>query len=111
MYANIRKFDGLPPSAGALKCFEILAPVLLAFASRHSLLIRKYYHNQPMWTFHFLHPKGGFGMIQIHAAPHDRDSFKAAVASHWWIDDEHNCVRSSLSTKPVSLQKTQPDEV
>src|SRR5229473_5328777 len=107
MYANIRKIDGLPPSAGALYCFEILEPVLLAFASRHSLLIRKYYHDQPMWTFHFLHPKGGFGMIQIHAAPDNSGSCKAAVSSHWWIDNLERCQRLALSTKSVSLSTIQ----
>jgi hypothetical protein len=111
MYANIPQVDGPPPSPEVFHCFENLAPALLRFASRHSLLVRKYYQNQPMWTFHFLHPKGGFGSIQIHAAPVGEKSFRAAVASHWWIDDEQKCVRTLLSTKPMSFQATQPEEV
>jgi len=103
MYTNIRKLDGPPPSASAIRCFEMLAPVLLAFASQHSLLIRKYYHDQPMWSFHFLHPRGGFGSVQIHAALDESESCHAAISSHWWIDDLEKCQRSSLSTKSISL--------
>jgi hypothetical protein len=111
MYANIPPVDGPPPRPEVFHCFERLAPALLGFASRHSLLVRKYYHNQPMWAFHFLHPKGGFASIQIHAASVGDKSFKATVASHWWIDDEKERKRSSLSTKPASFQATQPEEV
>lgn len=110
-YAHIPKLDGVPPDAAAFHCFESLAPVLLHFASRHSLLVRKYYQNQPMWSFHFLHPKGGFGTVQVHAAPVDAASLKAAVASHWWIDDEQTCQRALLSTRSVSLAVRQPEEL
>jgi len=108
-YANMPEINGVPPDIGVFHCFQRLAPVLLEFASRHSLFVRKYYHNQPMWTFHFLHPKGGFGMVQIHAAPLSAQSFKAAVASHWWVDDEEKCQRSSLATRPVSIEDTRPE--
>jgi hypothetical protein len=111
MYANIREVDDLPPNAAAFQCFEMLAPVLLAFASRHSLLVRRFYHGQPMWSFHFLHPKGGFGMVQIHAALDISGGVKAAVASHWWVDDLEKSLRSSLSTKSVSFQGMQPEDV
>jgi hypothetical protein len=111
MYANIPEIDSPPPDIQTFHCFEKLSPALLAFASRHSLLVRKYYQNQPMWTFHFLHPKGGFAMIQIHAKPVTGNLFKSAVASHWWIDDDQKSVRLSLSTKPMPLDATQSHEV
>ncbi len=48
--------------------------------------------------------------MQLHAAPSRGESMKAAVASHWWIDDEAKCQRRSLSTKPVPLEIAQPEE-
>jgi hypothetical protein len=111
MYTSIPRLDGLPPSAEALRCFEVLAATLLSFASRHSLFIRKYYHGQPMWAFHFLHPKGGFGSIQIHAALKSPDSYNVAISSHWWVDDFEKCQRESLSTKSISLSVTDPEQV
>lgn len=110
-YKHMPEIDGASPDAGVFHCFETLAPVLLTFASRHSLLVQKYYKDQPMWSFHFLHPKGGFGMVQIHAAPLGGSSFAASVASHWWIDDEERCQRSALSTNPVSFEATRPEEI
>jgi hypothetical protein len=110
-YVHIPEVDGRPPDSDTFRCFENLSPALLAFASRHSLLVRKYYHNQPMWSFHFLHPRGGFGMLQVHAAQLNGEVVKAAIASHWWIDDEQRCSRSSLSTGSVALQSSKPDDL
>jgi hypothetical protein len=111
MYANIREVDGRPPSEIVSQCFETLAPLLLEFASRHSLLIRKYYHHQPMWSFHFLHPRGGFGSIEVYATLDGSGSIKTAVATHWWIDDLEKRQRSSSSTKSVSLIAKLPEQV
>jgi len=63
-----------------------------------------------MWTFHFLHPRGGFGMVQVHASRHDT-GFKVAIAAHWWIDDPAKDIRSLLSTDPVSLRFEEPNDV
>jgi len=110
-YAHIPKIDGSPPDGGVAACFERLTSVLLAFASRHSMLVRKYYQNQPMWSFHFLHPRGGFGMVQIHASPAVETSFRAAIASHWWIDDQEKCERSAASRAPVSIEGLQAEDI
>jgi hypothetical protein len=105
------EMDESPPHSDVSRCFGVLAPYLLEFASRHALLVRKYYQNQPMWSFHFFHAKGGFGALQLHAAPSQGELMKAAVASHWWIDDEAKRQRSSVSTEPVPLEIAQPQEI
>jgi hypothetical protein len=111
MYSNIPEIDGVPQNPEALQLFEELAPTLTTFASRHSLLVRKYYHKEPMWSFHFLHPKGGFAMVQIDAHRLNAESFSGSVASNWWVDDHEKCLRSLMSTKPERFVASQPDDV
>src|SRR5882757_117011 len=109
-YTHNPKWDGVPSDSAVLDCFGVLEPVLMDFASVHSLLIRKYYHDQPMWSFHWLNPKGGFGAVHIHASSRS-GGFDVAVASHWWVDDRQRGNRASLSPQVRSLRAAQPEEI
>jgi hypothetical protein len=111
MYANFSTIDGSPPNSAVSRCFENIAPILLEFASRHSLFVRKYYRNEPMWSFHFLHPKGGFGVVQLHVMPIHGEAFNAYVTPIWWFDDEERCRRSSLPINLMSLASKSVDDV
>jgi hypothetical protein len=111
MYTHNPKWDGTPSDSAVVHCFEILESVLTECASCHSLLIRKYYHDQPMWSFHFRNPKGGFGMLQMHATKRKEGVIGVAIASHWWVDDRERGIRASLSTHVRSLQATRPEEI
>jgi hypothetical protein len=111
MYTHNPKWDGTPSDSTVVDCFELLEPVLLECAACHSLLIRKYYHDQPMWSFHFLNPKGGYGTVQMHATRRSEGVIGVAVGSHWWVDDHERGMRASLSTHVKSLQAAQPEEI
>jgi len=111
MYTHNSKWDGTPNHAGVVRCFDLLEPMLLSCACEHSLLIRKYHHDQPMWSFHFMNPKGGFGAVQIYANARVPGVINAAIASHWWVDDHTRGIRASLSTHVQSLRATRPEEI
>lgn len=110
MHAHLAEADGKQRDESVVRLFEKLTPVLLAFASQHSMLVQKFAHNYNMWVFHFLHPKGGVGNIEIGAYPLDGDAFRATIASHWWIDDEDNCERSSLESPALKSFDTRVPE-
>jgi len=63
--------------------FAPLAEELAAFASSHNLLVDKYYHGSPCWTFRFNHPKGGQTSVRICLQGPDA----AGVGSVWHVDD------------------------
>ena len=111
MYTHNSKWDGTPTHAAVVLCFDLLEPMLLSCACNHSLLIRKYHHDQPMWSFHFVNPKGGFGAVQLYATAPVPGVINAGVASHWWVDDHDRGIRASLSTHIQSLRATQPEEI
>jgi hypothetical protein len=111
LYTHNPKWDGIPSASAVRECFGVLEPVLMDFASDHSLLIRKYYHDQSMWSFHWLNPKGGFGAVNIHASSRSGGLVDVAVASHWWVDDQQRGNRASLSPQVRSLQATQPEGI
>ena len=111
MYMHDSKWDGTPNHAAVVRCFDLLEPMLVACASDHSLLIRKYHHDQPMWSFHFMNPKGGFGAVQIYANARVPGVINAAIAAHWWMDDHFRGIRASLSTHVQSLRATRPEKI
>lgn len=69
--------------------FPQIADVLNDFASRHNLMIERFYHDAPCWKFNFRHPRGGVGSIDVYIE--SRDSLK--IYSHWWIDDFNKFAR------------------
>ena len=69
--------------------FSRIASVLEEFAQTHNLMIEKYYHQGPLWTFMFQHPKGGSGQIEVEKS--GRDS--VLIRCSWYIDDYDNNTR------------------
>ncbi len=69
--------------------FNRIATVLEEFAQIHNLMIERYYHEGPGWTFMFQHPKGGSGQIEI-----ERSGQNAIlIRCSWYIDDYDNNTR------------------
>lgn len=75
--------------------FELLEPSLASFAERHSLFVRKWLHNYPMWGFFFRHPLAGTGSLQL-SIYRQGATFVAAVAGGWHLDDQDRLERTSL---------------
>lgn len=63
--------------------FQELSPALCSFAGERNLVIDKYYHDGPAWTFRFRHPKGGGGGIHVERV---NDS-TIQVRTIWYIDE------------------------
>ncbi len=63
--------------------FSQIADVLNQFASRHNLMLDKYYHESHSWGFNFRHPKGGVASIDV--TKESDDSVK--IYGYWWLDD------------------------
>lgn len=63
--------------------FGPIADLLNQFASRHHLMLDKYYHDSPSWRFNFRHPKGGVASIDV--MKESDDSLK--LHGYWWLDD------------------------
>jgi hypothetical protein len=81
--------------------FAPLSPELMNFASAHNLLIDKYYHESPSWSFRFNHPKGGQASISL--SMHGDDT--AGVGSSWHVDDYDRFTRSIHWRKERRVQK------
>ena len=102
---------GNPPrgDSAAQGFLERMAPALENFAYRHSLTIRKYPHHQPIWMFHFLHPKGGFGWLQLYCDTFSNapESVRAWIQGEWYIDEhDRNC---RLVSSTPSRKEIEPD--
>lgn len=74
--------------------FRIWARDLESFAERHHLAVWRYPGRAAVWMFHFLHPAGGFGSLQLscvrqkEAAP-----LEAWISARWYIDDHEKELR------------------
>jgi hypothetical protein len=101
------ELDGRFSDSAVLGAFELLEPDLGAFAEKHSLFVRKYIHNYPMWGFYFRHPSGGRGSVQLTIARKPGGEFAAAVAGEWHIDDEDKLVRSTYSVPLENLSSAE----
>lgn len=64
-----------------------------------------------MWSLHFLHPKGGFAKIEIHAVCKAANSFKIIRASYWWVTDYDRCTRAAVSTELLTCEVKQASEL
>jgi hypothetical protein len=71
--------------------FERISAPLNEFAAKFGLVIDKYYHNTPDWTFRFAHPLGGSGHVQVMR----RENNTVWVAPLWFKDDYDSFTRSS----------------
>lgn len=91
------EFDGRFSDPAVLQAFEQLEPDLAAFAERHSLFVRKYIHNYPMWGFYFRHPSGGEGSVQLTVSRLPGAPFTGAVFGEWHVDDEGKVSRSTYT--------------
>lgn len=60
------------------------------FARSHNLLVEKYYHDAPMWSFCFAHPRGGQGKLDVSI---DATGL-VTLQSVWWIDSYAEFTRS-----------------
>lgn len=87
--------------AVAQKWFSPIAGVLVAFATRHHLLLDRYYHDCPTWTFRFNHPRGGQASVGLscHAGP------SALIHSSWHVDDYDRFTRFIHWRKPREVSK------
>lgn len=85
--------------------FETISEPLNEFAAKFGLVIDKYYHNGPDWTFRFGHPLGGSGHIQVMRTENN----SVWVAFGWYIDDFDDFTRSSKHEvwKDVSFEPDQ----
>jgi len=69
--------------------FSDIAPILTDVSQRKGPRIEKYYQNQPVWDFGFLHPSGGYAHVTTQRA----DSEKLFISGSWWVDDYDAGVR------------------
>ncbi len=69
--------------------FSRISSVLELFSNEHNLLIKKYYHEGPSWSFMFKHPIGGVGKIDVQK----NDNDTVCVGYGWWIDDYDTSTR------------------
>lgn len=103
--------DGSVADKEAAQAFEQLTPYLHRFSERHSLFVRKYLHNQPLWGFYFRHPRGGTGMLQLGIGRDHSGAMQGSLAGGWYVDDDDRQVRSTYWIPVVYLESLAEDYV
>jgi hypothetical protein len=83
------------------KWFSPIAGVLVSFATRHNLLVDRYYHDSPSWTFRFNNPRGGQASVSVSCNAGE----SAAIYSSWHIDDYDRFTRFIHWRKPREVSK------
>jgi hypothetical protein len=63
---------------------------LEAFAASHNLLVQKYYHNDPQWSFCFEHPLGGQAKLDLRID----EQGAVVLQTVWWVDNYKQFTRS-----------------
>lgn len=63
--------------------FGKISSVLESFANSYHILIERYYHEGPSWSFMFKHPIDGTGQIEVEKV---NDNF-VLIRKSWWVDD------------------------
>jgi hypothetical protein len=81
--------------------FAPIAGVLTSFAERHHLLVDRYYHDSPSWTFRFNHPRGGQGSVGVSWNAGEI----ASIYSSWHVDDYDRFTRFIHWRKPREVSK------
>ena len=69
--------------------FNTISVVLEDFATTYNLMIEKYPHHGPEWSFIFKHPIDGTGQIEVERV----DDTSILIRKSWWIDDFDTSVR------------------
>lgn len=84
--------------------FAKISSVLESFSDDHNLLIEKYYHDGPAWTFKFRHPVDGVGQIEVQKCDNDT----VLIGYGWYIDDYDTSTRflKYPSPKKIGLDHT-----
>ena len=85
--------------------FEKLSPILFSFAIAHNLVIDRYYHEAPAWTFRFRHPRGGGAGIHVERV----DDLTVKVNPSWYFDEYESYTRYLKSGPEERLQLAQVD--
>lgn len=85
--------------------FAQIADVLNEFASKHSLMLDRYYHDSPSWRFNFRHPKGGVASIDVMKQADD----SARIYNYWWIDDYDQFTRFLRMEEAATFKLGDPD--
>jgi len=92
--------------------FETLAPVLDAFAEKHSLLVERYPRGFSMWTFLFQHPKGGSASLQFNIVlSPENGRLVGSLLSHWWLDVEPGSRRLAAEFPTARVASLLPSDV
>jgi hypothetical protein len=91
------RFDGRIEDRDLATAFQQREGDLADFAEKHSLFVRKYIHNYPIWGFYFRHPSGGEGTVQLSLFRKPDGQLGAAVFGEWHLDDHDKLVRSTYS--------------
>ena len=81
--------------------FAPITSVLMSFAERHNLLVDRYYHDSPSWTFRFNNPRGGQASIGVSCNAGEI----AVIHSSWHVDDYDRFTRFIHWRKPREVSK------
>lgn len=76
---------------------------LMSFSSKHNLLIEKYYHDAPSWSFCFTHPQGGQAKLDLSI----NDQGELSISSVWWLDDYSQFTRSLRWGESEKIENTE----
>ena len=92
--------------------FQLLSGELEAFAERHSLLVERFPRGFSIWTFLFLHPKGGAASLQFNvAAQPETGELKGSLLPHWWLDLEPGNRRVAAEFPSIPVPSLDPADV
>ena len=72
---------------------EFFAPIsagIQKLVAERKLCLEKYYHEAPVWSLIFRHPKGGTAKVEISR----REDGRVGVSGVWWKDDYDGGTRS-----------------
>lgn len=103
------ELDGQIADTAVSVAFDRLEPELAAFAERHSLFVRKYIHNYPMWGFYFRHPSDGRGSVQLSIARTVANEFTVTIGGEWHVDNETQLTRSTYAAPLENLRSIAPE--
>jgi len=97
-HANDPHYDQI--MVGYEAFFAPLSDLLTDFAKNHNLLVEKYYHDAPVWSLCFSHPKGGSAKIDLARD----DKLLASIIGIWWVDDYDSFTRSIKKTETITSE-------
>jgi hypothetical protein len=69
--------------------FVKISGTLSDFAYRHNLMVDEYYHEAPVWSFRFRHPKGGGAAVYVERL----NDATVQLNGAWYIDEYETFTR------------------